>query len=419
MPWLRLSAILLALSLTPTSLAVRCRASSFFFSSLSLSDVPLEVAPVAMERVTGSFVVQSTLFQCETSETPRYDYATPIDDTVEANCFVGDWEELFIRTYHRVFRDHDHALYWGRSEIGPFVTCVGRAVPELGHPTLSLGPNGFHFARLAVAGDAEFPTPKQLARLFPHWDECRFSYAREAEKLSSDLASFELKVKPTRYKFGVLYAKEGQTEENDIYGNLDPSRGFVDFLKVLGDLIELKDHRGYRGGLDCSGANTTGELSVFTKVQIADGIFVRSGAKVPQDAQELVDLEIMFHVAPFLPHSSAAEDGNQQLHKKRHLGNDICVVVFREGISQLDPNVFKSQFNHVYIVVTPVKKDGTLHFLVEVVTKGLKGFLPTMPPGGLLTVDSLRDWLILKLINGEVASMNAKGEEDFMPRCVC
>jgi RAP1 GTPase activating protein 1 len=164
------------------------------------------------------------------------------------------------------------------------------------------------------------------------------------------MLSFEQKMKPTRYKFGLLYIREGQTEENEFYGNLDPSTGFIDFCKRLGQLIELKGHPSYRGGLDVKGG-TTGELSLYTAVKLADGRFVNRGGKVPADACEIVDLEIMFHVAPFLPHSSAKDD--QQLHKKRHLGNDIVIVIYKDGHTTISPDVFKSQFNHVYVVVTP------------------------------------------------------------------
>ena len=352
------------------------------------------------------------MFKLDGPHVELHEYAMPVDDTIDFNTYVGDWDELYIRTYHRVFGDREHVLFWGKSELGIFVTSVGRAVEDMGHPTLSLGPNGFHFARLAHENGApDFPGPKALTKLFPHFDECKFSYANGGEKLSAQLISFEQKMKPTRYKFGVLYMQNGQVEENDIYGNLDPSVGFVEFLKQLGALIELKSHKAYKGGLDCSGADSTGELSVYTTVSLADGRFVREGAKAPVDAQEMVKLEIMFHVAPFLPHTSEKEDGNQQLQKKRHLGNDICVVIYKEGNSVLNPEVFKSQFNHVYIVVTPcVAASAPLVTLykVEVVTKGLKGFLPQLPPNGLLTQEALRDWLLLKLINGEVAAMNAK-----------
>lgn len=38
--------------------------------------------------------------------------------------------------------------------------------------------------------------------------------------------------------------------------------------------------------------------------------------------------EIMFHVSTLLPHS---EVDKQQLEKKRHIGNDICCIVFQES----------------------------------------------------------------------------------------
>ncbi len=351
------------------------------------------------------------MFQVEGTDVQLYDYAMPVDDTIACSTYVGDWDELYIRTYMRVFGGREHVLFWGKSELGIFVTSVGRAVEDMGHPTLSLGPNGFHFARLPSTEGQDFPGPKTLVKLFPHFEECKFVYARDAEKLSYELTSFEQKMKPTRYKFGVLYMQDGQKEENDIFSNLDPSTGFIDFLNRLGTMIELKSHKAYKGGLDCSGADTTGELSLYTTLQLADGRYVPEGAKPPLDAQEMVNLEIMFHVAPFLPHSSLKEEGNQQLQKKRHLGNDICVVIYKEGNSKLNLEVFRSQFNHVYILVSPcavTSAAATPTFKVEVVTKGLKGFLPQVPQGGILTGEALRDWLLLKLINGEVAAMNAK-----------
>jgi len=39
-----------------------------------------------------------------------------------------------------------------------------------------------------------------------------------------------------------------------------------------------------------------------------------------------VTLEIMFHVSTFLPYSP---DNPQQLHRKRYIGNDVCVIIFK------------------------------------------------------------------------------------------
>ncbi len=43
-----------------------------------------------------------------------------------------------------------------------------------------------------------------------------------------------------------------------------------------------------------------------------------------------------------------------QLERKRHLGNDLVVVIFREpGKEAFDVSQIHSQFNCVFIVVTP------------------------------------------------------------------
>lgn len=67
-----------------------------------------------------------------------------------------------------------------------------------------------------------------------------------------------------RYKFGVLYVRDGQTEENDIFSNNTTSREFEDFLNFLGERITLEGWDKFRGGLDCK-KNTTGTQSVYTK----------------------------------------------------------------------------------------------------------------------------------------------------------
>ena len=54
--------------------------------------------------------------------------------------------------------------------------------------------------------------------------------------------------------------------------------------------------------------------------------------------------EIMFHVGPFLPYKEADP---QQLAKKRHIGNDVVVIVFMDGQGRFDPLQVKSQFNRM------------------------------------------------------------------------
>lgn len=91
------------------------------------------------------------------------------------------------------------------------------------------------------------------------------------------------------------------------------------FLGLIGDKIELKGWKGFTGGLDVR-ENTTGVHSYFTKWN---------------------DYELMYHVATMLP----MEAGEQQVQKKRHLGNDIILLVFQEeGSEPFVPNCVKSNY---------------------------------------------------------------------------
>jgi hypothetical protein len=54
------------------------------------------------------------------------------------------------------------------------------------------------------------------------------------------------------------------------------------------------------------------------------------------------DYQVMYHVATLIPYK---EDDEQQIDRKRHLGNDIVIIVFKEGTQKFDPTVIKSQFN--------------------------------------------------------------------------
>lgn len=61
---------------------------------------------------------------------------------------------------------------------------------------------------------------------------------------------------------------------------------------------------GYRGGLDIMNGHTGSEAVYET----------------------FHNREIMFHVAPLLPHTACDA---QQLQRKRHVGNDIVAIVFQ------------------------------------------------------------------------------------------
>ena len=55
--------------------------------------------------------------------------------------------------------------------------------------------------------------------------------------------------------------------------------------------------------------------------------------------------EIVFHCANLLPFS---EFNEQQLERKRYIGNDIVVVIFKESSTPFDVSVMVSEFNRTF-----------------------------------------------------------------------
>lgn len=191
-----------------------------------------------------------------------------------------------------------------------------------------------------------------------------------------------------QYKFGVLYAKKGQTQESEFFNNKEGSPHFEKFLTLLGYKIELNGYQGFAGGLDTR-HHLTGEYSYVNKFS-------------------LDKISIMYHIAPYLPWSDV---NDQQLDKKRHIGNDVVVLIFKEYEGKpelLDISSFKTQFNHAFIVVGyDLNQDPSENpkYSVNIICKR---DIPPIPPfittdvyehGGLFS-----DFLISKLINAEINS---------------
>jgi len=149
----------------------------------------------------------------------------------------------------------------------------------------------------------------------------------------------------------------------------------------------LKGHEGFTGGLDVRN-NGTGIQSVYTKY---------------------ASLEIMFHVSTLLPHS---EVDNQQVEIKRHIGNDIVVIIFSETSQPFSPSSITSEFNHVYCVIQPVETQSTpeaTYYRIGFASKyGVPPFGPIIPYPPIFKKDEqFKEFLLTKLINAECASLEA------------
>merc|ERR1711916_23997 len=235
---------------------------------------------------------------------------------------------------------------------------------------------------------------KVVTAALPAYEKTQLKGVTDDEKFERRLLKHEESELVTNYKFGLLYVKEGQTIEEDMFANdgyvIDHSREYQEFVDWLGDTVELDGWEKYRAGLDVR-SQGTGTYSLYT---------------------EWRGFNVMWHVATMLPFFPT---DFQQLQRKRHLGNDICMVVFMDGSTPYVPTCVYSQFNHFLVIVQPVDKaltGGKPCYRVSLASKSDVGsFGPKNPRQKYVErSDEFREWLYARLINGErTAILNAAG----------
>jgi len=215
------------------------------------------------------------------------------------------------------------------------------------------------------------------------------------QQFDSALLTYEQKQLPQQnYKFGIIYCKADQKDENMMFGNRheESSQAYKDFLEFIGEKITLKGWDKYRAGLDVQNGNT-GEFSVYTTVQ--DGFY-----------------QIMFHVCTLLPY---VEHDEQKIDRKRHIGNDVVTIIFKDQSGpddKFDPMILTSHFIHCVFVISPIMDSTgkTTHYRVTVANKsGVAPYTPFFPQsckeGVFEKNDEFRNWLHIKMINAERTAM--------------
>lgn len=190
------------------------------------------------------------------------------------------------------------------------------------------------------------------------------------------------------YKVGVIYCRNGQGTEEEMYNNEEASPAFEEFLTCLGEKVRLKGFEKYRAGLD-NKTDTTGLYSIYTTYN---------------------DCEIMFHVSTLLPYT---QNNKQQLLRKRHIGNDIVTIVFQEPNAQpFTPMNIRSHFQHVFIIVRMIPPEpgdinnGATRYAVSVArSKEVPVFGPPIPAKNVFVPGrTFTEFLLAKIINGENAA---------------
>ncbi len=209
------------------------------------------------------------------------------------------------------------------------------------------------------------------------------------------------------HKVGVIYIGENQTEEAEILANVSGSSDYVEFLNDLGTLTKLKGARFNTQGLDRE-YDSDGQYTFCWRDRVT---------------------EMVFHVTTQMP-TDLSQDP-KCINKKRHVGNDFVNIVFNDSGLPFEFDTFPSDFNYVYIVITPQsrasfvatrEKNGALQergdpssfYKVQVMSK--PGF-PEISPAAetkMVSLKALPDFIRLLALNASVFSLvwaNSAGGE--------
>jgi len=293
--------------------------------------------------------------------------------------------------YYQFLKSLDHDNYVGipqeGSEHGPAIISVQKNKKSTQKAPLKLMIRTSQaYKRMLVTCDGNVIKPESLKKEFSFLEDMVLVKIKK-ETLKNDLAENEVAEMGLyhNFKFGVLYVKENQ-DEDEIFNNREGSPDFEEFLQVLGDKIVLKNHTKYSGGLDTK-RDFTGTHSIFVTYK---------------------QYEIMYHVSTLLPFK---EGDSQQLERKRHIGNDIVVIIFKEGNQPFDPRIINSQFNHIFVIVQKEKSDNNeTKYRIVIVTKPLvPSSTPVLPNPAIFTKNqAFKDFLLTKCINLERVALNSK-----------
>ncbi|MBN3301987.1 RPGP1 protein, partial [Amia calva] len=257
--------------------------------------------PLILPPKSGGYWIDPPL-RCEGGEpkdppSPQAVVQPGADGIMDRDSSAALYRENFIHTYHHSFTAVD-------SSLGSLVLSVRMEGEESVRVILRMKEGSLHDV-IPLSLFPEFPSAVQLAKMLcDSVTVSRFepvSYPKAPQLIS---AFDEHRLSDT-FKFGVLLQRDGQLTEEEILGNCEETKDFLDFLSILGENVNLAGFTGFRGGLDVTHGQT-GSESVFTTFR---------------------GKQLMFHVATKLPFT---EGDCQQREREREVETEGVFLV-REG----------------------------------------------------------------------------------------
>jgi len=314
-------------------------------------------------------------------------------------------QELFLQeqdahnlAYQKIFQKNDHNNFVGGAPDNPFIIsilvcddvdaagcrCIVRTKFRDHHLIVPNQNPPIKMARYALVQVRKFDSG------IPSEKDKKLNIHRlEGPSIIKDLSNFEEKAYKSKHKMGILYCKGGQTTEEEMFCNTEPSYEFNYFLDMLATRVPLKGFPAnqFNGGLDTK-ADLTGTESYYTTYE---------------------GVEIMFHVSTLLPFNP--DKGVIQIERKKHIGNDVVCIVFMDSPTPFKPNTIVSKFTHVLIVVQFLERNSNdiPIYRVSVASKpGVEPHQPVLPtPPHLEGGQDFRRFLLTKAINSERAAIHA------------
>jgi hypothetical protein len=216
-----------------------------------------------------------------------------------------DEEEMSFYETSLEFQDEDEQMHL-HSETRGCARIVPHEVPT---------ESSFHWARLFFA-QMGFTNQQVL--------EMDLCLVDNSDKFRRTLKELDKRQVREHVKVACLRVARGHETQKEMLHSEDRSVGFRDLVDAMAWSVDLASHVGFGGQLP-----------------------KRNSA--PYWATP--STELVFHDTTRMPTDQADE---QQIQKKKHVGNDHVSVIYSEHYAEYDPEVIKSQFNFVHVIIYPL-----------------------------------------------------------------
>jgi hypothetical protein len=302
-----------------------------------LFGVPLEKTVVALEDVTfDEMVVRKTAANINVDKAARPAGVLPAvegehqrDGLFETLSYLHEKHGVIVPSKNVTFTEPLQSVYLADEEMSYYETSLAfqdedernhrepnnRGVLRIeAQPVDSVG-SSFHWGRMFFA-HMGFTAENMLGML---------CLVDNSDKFRRTLKELDKRQNREHVKVGCLRVARGHATQKEMLHLEERSIGFRNMVDAMAWSVDLESHLGFGGQLPKRGS-------------------------APYWASP--STELVFHDTTRMP---TDEGDEQQIQKKKHVGNDHVSVIWSEHYSEYDPEVIKSQFNFVHVIVYPLR----------------------------------------------------------------